>query len=247
MKAVKIILTLGTAACIGLFFSVAGQASSKKAAENSLVGSTGSYGATLTKIIAADSPMFSHQVHVIDLALECSSCHTDTFEKKRGAAVAAGDYTMKALEEGKYCGTCHNDDDAFGVADPDTCASCHGSDMKQPKVVVFEKPAKGVIFDHAMHTDDLDLKCNGCHNDLFKMKTGTAEEHPKEFTMEALYKGKYCGACHNGTLAFESGTRCTACHIGVKGYKRMFGVKDSGHGGHGDAAKKVDAHGNKGH
>lgn len=215
----KIILAFGTVACAGLVFSGVSLATPKKDGENKMVGMTGSYGTTLTKIISADTPMFSHRVHAIELDLDCNECHPDTFKKKRGAAEAAGDYTMKSLEKGMYCGTCHNDDAAFGVTEPDTCITCHDSNMKQPKTIVFEKP-KAVIFDHTKHTIDIGLKCNECHNDLFKMKIGDAESQPEQFTMEALYAGKFCGACHDGENAFASKTKCTRCHIGVKGYYR---------------------------
>lgn len=228
-------LAFGAAACMGLAFSAVGQANDEKTAEESIVGLTGSYGTTKTVIKSADKPMFSHRDHVITLGLDCDSCHPDTFQKKRGAALAAGDYTMKSLEEGNYCGTCHDGDTAFGVTEPDTCVSCHGSDMKQPKTIVFEKPVKAVIFDHTMHTEDLGLECNGCHNDLFKMKLGDAETQPEKFTMEALYNGKYCGGCHDGENAFASDTQCTTCHIGVIGHARLFGdksSKDKEHGGH---------------
>ncbi len=215
----KIILVFGTVACAGLAFSGAGLANSKKDGENKLVGMAGSYGTTLTKIISADTPMFSHRVHLVELDLDCNECHPDTFKKKRGAAEAAGDYTMKSLEKGMYCGTCHDDDTAFGVTEPSTCVTCHGADIKQPKTIVFEQP-KAVIFDHTKHTIDFGLDCSECHNDLFKMEIGDAESHPEQFTMEALYAGKYCGTCHDGENAFASKTKCTRCHIGVKGYYR---------------------------
>jgi c(7)-type cytochrome triheme protein len=162
--------------------------------------------------------MFSHKLHVIEQGLDCDSCHPDIFKKKRGAAAANGDYTMAAMEEGKYCGTCH---DSEMLKDPKSCKTCHGSDMKQPKTIVFTVPVKAVVFDHEAHTLDLGLECSECHSKLFKMKLGDAEQQPESFVMEALYKGKYCGACHNGDEAFASNTRCTTCHIGVKGFVRL--------------------------
>ena len=171
----------------------------------------------------SEGAMFSHQLHVVDMELSCDSCHPDTFEQEFGAAEAKGDYTMASLEEGQYCGMCHDGDTAFGVKDPESCITCHGSDMKQPKTIVFSEPVKAVTFNHAMHTEDFGLECDSCHNDLFKMKMGEAETHPEEFTMEALYAGKYCGGCHNGDDAFASDTRCSTCHIGVKGFERLFG------------------------
>jgi c(7)-type cytochrome triheme protein len=34
--------------------------------------------------------------------------------------------------------------------------------------------------------------------------------------MASLYKGKYCGACHNGKNAFASDTQCARCHVGAR-------------------------------
>ncbi len=228
----KIILAFGAAVCVGLVSSAAGIANTEKADDTGLVGMTGSYGSTQTVIKSAELPMFSHRVHVMGAGMDCDSCHPDTFQRKRGAAEAAGDYTMKSLEEGMYCGACHDGDTAFGVTEPDTCKTCHGSDMKQPKTIVFDKPVKAVIFDHTMHTDDMGLACTDCHNEVFKMKMGNAESNPEAFTMEALYAGKFCGACHDGDNAFASDTRCTTCHIGVKGFDRLFGDKTTKGEGH---------------
>ena len=93
--------------------------------------------------------------------------------------------------------------------------------MKQPETIVFNVPVKSVIFEHKGHVD-MGLDCASCHDKAFEMRKGAAEEHPEKFTMEALYAGKYCGVCHNGTDAFASNTRCTTCHIGVKGFERKF-------------------------
>jgi c(7)-type cytochrome triheme protein len=98
--------------------------------------------------------------------------------------------------------------------------------------IIFTKPVKAVVFDHKSHTE-AGLDCESCHSDdemVFEMSTGTAEENV-DFTMKSLYAGKYCGACHDGDTAFASSTRCTMCHIGVKGYDRTTG--DTSKGGHG--------------
>ena len=73
---------------------------------------------------------------------------------------------------------------------------------------------------------------DSCHDEIFQMESGSTEQND-DFTMQALYDGKYCGACHDGQTAFASNTRCTVCHIGVKGYDRMHGgPKTDAHGGH---------------
>ncbi len=85
--------------------------------------------------------------------------------------------------------------------------------------IVFDKPVTGVIFSHKVHMDK-GLSCEMCHNRLFEMQAKKAQGNA-DFVMESLYQGKYCGACHNGSLAFAANTRCATCHIGVKGAKRL--------------------------
>ncbi len=87
-------------------------------------------------------------------------------------------------------------------------------------VIIFTRPVKAVIFDHKLHVEEQGLDCDGCHDEPFEMAAGTAEEGG-DFTMKAIYQGRYCGSCHDGETAFASNTRCTACHIGVKGYSRI--------------------------
>ena len=98
------------------------------------------------------------------------------------------------------------DEDTYGPQDP----------------IVWVKPVRSVVFEHKVHTMQGGLECDSCHDDLFEMEAGAAEEN-EDFTMETLYEGGYCGACHDGSTAFASNTRCTTCHIGVRGHARMLG------------------------
>lgn len=88
--------------------------------------------------------------------------------------------------------------------------------------IVWTKPVETVVFYHKTHTMDAGLDCDSCHDDLFVMEAGAAQEN-EDFTMASLYEGNYCGACHDGSTAFASDTRCTTCHIGVRGHARMLG------------------------
>jgi c(7)-type cytochrome triheme protein len=95
--------------------------------------------------------------------------------------------------------------------------------------IVWVKPVKSVEFKHKTHTMEAGLDCDSCHDELFQMEAGAAEE-AEDFTMASLYEGNYCGACHDGSTAFASNTRCTTCHIGVRGHARLVGGEDkSGH------------------
>ena len=168
--------------------------------------------------------MFSHKSHVVSYGLSCDSCHPSLFERKRGAAKAKGDYNHVSHDAGKYCGACHDGSTAFSTTEPQSCKTCHGSDMKQPEIVIFNRPVKGVLFTHKEHVD-MGLTCASCHDSAFEMRVGAAEEHPEKFNMQALYAGTYCGVCHNGNIAFASNTRCASCHSGVRGVERMMNKK----------------------
>jgi c(7)-type cytochrome triheme protein len=182
---------------------------------------------------------FSHTSHVEDMGLACNDCHSGTFEMKKGAAAAKHDFTMAAFKEGKYCGACHNGDDAFDAMTQ--CDSCHVAPTEK---IVFNEPVKSVIFDHEIHVGKAELACESCHKEVFTMKQGNVageglanSEDPAEKRkyLENLHN-KYCGTCHDSSQAFGYLTRCTVCHIGVKGYDKMH-----------DGGKKSDGHGKSGH
>lgn len=164
------------------------------------------------------SVTFSHKTHTMDAELACDDCHDELFEMEAGIAEENDDFTMASLYDGNYCGACHDGSSAF--ASDTQCGSCH---TVPEEAIIWTKPVKSVIFDHNTHTEEMGLDCESCHDDLFIMRTGAAEEED-DFTMESLYAGNYCGACHDGSTAFASNTRCTTCHIGVRGHARMTGA-----------------------
>ncbi|MBU0908653.1 MAG: hypothetical protein KJ717_03730, partial [Proteobacteria bacterium] len=119
------------------------------------------------------------------------------------------------LVGGQAVGEEEYDEDAYGPQAP----------------IVFIAPVKAVVFTHKTHTMDAGMECDSCHDEVFQMESGSTEQND-DFTMQSLYDGKYCGACHDGETAFASNTRCTVCHIGVKGFDRMQGgPKTDAHGG----------------
>ena len=76
-----------------------------------------------------------------------------------------------------------------------------------------------VIYPHWFHR--IRFQCSVCHVDLgFKMGAGTTG-----ITMEKLIDGQYCGACHNGNIAWSI-DNCDLCHSGRPGLET--GIK----GGH---------------
>ncbi len=66
------------------------------------------------------------------------------------------------------------------------------------------------VFPHWYHR--IRFRCKVCHADLgFKFKAGG-----NKITMAKIIDGKFCGACHNGEIAW-SVENCGLCHSGKPG------------------------------
>jgi c(7)-type cytochrome triheme protein len=91
--------------------------------------------------------------------------------------------------------------------------------------VVYRRLAKKkgmapVVFQHWSHRAR--YTCRVCHLELeFSMRKGASQ-----ISRDKYLKGKFCGACHNGKLAFsaaESAGECDRCHVENKAaLKEMF-------------------------
>ncbi|BCL59843.1 hypothetical protein DGMP_05360 [Desulfomarina profundi] len=169
---------------------------------------------------------FNHKAHVEEFELSCTSCHDKVFPMKKNIAATRADFTMSAFKNGKYCGTCHNGDDAFDSSTQ--CESCH---VPPERKIVFSQPVKSVVFEHKIHVDKAQLSCESCHKEVFIMGKKTVEdekpissENPAEKRkyLETIH-ARYCGTCHDSSQAFGYLTRCTVCHIGVKGLAAING------------------------
>jgi c(7)-type cytochrome triheme protein len=138
---------------------------------------------------------FSHSVHLKKKStkspnISCKACHNDDMKKNVH-------YTMAQMEQGKSCGQCHNGKRAFALA---KCVACH-----KVKDIAFKVKETGpVLFKHTVHLQKHG-ECSTCHNTLFK--TG---KNPR-VSMNAMEKGKSCGACHDGKKAFGL-DKCVTCH-----------------------------------
>ena len=76
-----------------------------------------------------------------------------------------------------------------------------------------------VIFPHWFHR--IRFQCRVCHQELgFEMRAGS-----NEVTMDEIIDGKFCGACHNGEIAW-SVENCDLCH------SALHETKSSIKGGH---------------
>ena len=67
-----------------------------------------------------------------------------------------------------------------------------------------------VVFPHWFHR--IRFRCKVCHDQLgFEMRAGA-----NEITMNKISEGEYCGACHNGQIAWPP-ENCDLCHSGKPG------------------------------
>jgi c(7)-type cytochrome triheme protein len=65
-----------------------------------------------------------------------------------------------------------------------------------------------VVFPHWFHR--IRFRCKVCHGDLgFKFEAGG-----NEINMLSIIDGQYCGACHDGDVAWSI-ENCDLCHSGV--------------------------------
>ena len=69
-----------------------------------------------------------------------------------------------------------------------------------------------VVFPHWFHR--IRYTCKVCHDDLeFKFKAGG-----NNIKMSDILNGRYCGACHNGKIAWDI-ENCDLCHTAEVGTK----------------------------
>jgi len=77
-------------------------------------------------------------------------------------------------------------------------------------VLEFSNSPQGkVIFDGSVH-QAAGYGCPDCHNDWLFSKMEKRSWHGD---MDDMREGRYCGACHNGEIAFGVEENCSRCHI----------------------------------
>lgn len=89
-----------------------------------------------------------------------------------------------------------------------------GSGAEYADVVLNKRSDKEgvrpVIYPHWFHR--IRFQCRVCHGELgFVMRVGATD-----VTMDEISQGRFCGACHNGEIAW-SVENCDLCHSGKPG------------------------------
>ena len=142
----------------------------------------------------AGKVVFSHNGHIKtkEADHDCKACHDAIYSMKKREH-----FTMADMEKGKSCGACHEGKKAFALKE---CSRCH----KVKDVSYSVKSTGATLFSHNKHLANTP-DCATCHPRLFKAGKN------RTFTMAEMYKGRSCGACHDGKKAF-SVTKCEQCH-----------------------------------
>ncbi|MEO5359231.1 MAG: cytochrome c3 family protein [Nitrospirota bacterium] len=53
--------------------------------------------------------------------IKCTQCHLEVFRMRHGVTRM----TMKEMDEGAYCGACHDGKTSFSTSDERYCSKCH--------------------------------------------------------------------------------------------------------------------------
>jgi c(7)-type cytochrome triheme protein len=77
-------------------------------------------GRTITFNTPIGNVVFSGTLHA-GKGIKCMECHATIFKMEQGA----DHMTMQDINEGKFCGECHNGTRAFKTSDPANCGKCH--------------------------------------------------------------------------------------------------------------------------
>lgn len=84
--------------------------------------------------------------------------------------------------------------------------------VANPAIITMERAEEAdeavATFPHWKHQDS--YKCYTCHPSLFSMREKVAMTH------ENIDAKQYCGACHNGQVAFypdDEDVDCEVCHV----------------------------------
>ena len=97
----------------------------------------------------------------------------------------------------------------------------HAGAIELKDISYDTKEAGKVVFSHTRHLAKKSQRgtpafsCASCH---------TAGKSKKRYTMEDMYKGQSCGACHNGKQAFDA-HECSKCH---QAKEIVYQVKETG-------------------
>jgi c(7)-type cytochrome triheme protein len=140
--------------------------------------------------------------------LPCFKCHS--YQKFASPGKGAFPHSIH-MKTGYHCNQCHRfEAHRFMKTDTSACNTCHNI-----KTFTYSSGGFPAKFNHESHAK---LGCRECHSGIFPMKKGGSR-----ITMDAMYQGRYCGACHDGKKAFSS-SDCGKCHA-MKGFNKAITFK----------------------
>jgi len=83
------------------------------------------------------------------------------------------------------------------------------ADIGGREITFRPQGASPVTFSHEFHVIKKKSSCSQCHSAIFVPKVSSFAT-----SMNEMYKGRSCGACHNGQRAFAVQGNCQKCHAG---------------------------------
>ena len=178
--------------------------------------------------------IFSHNAHNL---INCTKCHPNLFTRKAGKTRTS----MKEMEQGKYCGFCHNGKSAFSMKS--NCNTCHTyipSNNIPQKASIPKIKIKKAYTQKSKYVGS--KKCKACHPTKYNKwkKTKKATHSWKAYASLARFLTNEekisCLKCHTTGYGKEGGfineqltpnmknLGCEACHgpgeLHIKAKKR---------------------------
>jgi hypothetical protein len=126
---------------------------------------------------------FSHKYHLKEVGASCEDCHADA----KASTISSDNLLSKQAN----CATCHEEQVK------DNCTFCH---IDEKNLAPFANPPRELIFSHAKHAGERDVKCETCHQGLEEVDYASAANLP---TMPT------CSSCHDNRQAANI---CESCH-----------------------------------
>ena len=125
---------------------------------------------SLKLIIPETDIKFSHNFHVAEQELACSTCHISIEESS-----LSSDKNLPTMDE---CASCHD------IDDDENCSMCH-KNIEEPSELIH--PNREIIFSHTMHIG-MDLLCEKCHGKIAESEQPDISFMPTK---------PLCFACHD--------------------------------------------------
>jgi predicted CXXCH cytochrome family protein len=134
---------------------------------------------------------FNHQLHIVDLEMDCTECHRYVTTSRKAT-----------LPTAEVCADCHSEPQGESAEEEKLVSLISsGEDLNWQRVYVLPKH---VYFSHFRHVTLGQMGCPECHGSMNELSRPPRQPAVNILDMD------YCVDCHEDQLVSND---CLACHI----------------------------------